>query len=142
MYVRLAANASFDRAVVVVVVAYAVAAVAGVLALAIATGSAGSSDAWTVSHVGSGLSTLVGAALVARGVVALRNSRAAAYHWFLRGLLVWILVTQVFVFYASQLAGLGGLVVDLAAYASLRVALRSETRAGGIAPAARATRTT
>ena len=34
----------------------------------------------------------------------------------MRGLLVWILVTQVFVFYSSQLAGLGGLVIDLVAY--------------------------
>ncbi len=129
-YVRLAANASFDRAVVVVVVAYAVAAVVGVLALAVATGSAGSSDAWTVSHLGSALSTLVGAGLVARGVLALPGSRAGAYRWFLRGLLVWILVTQVFVFYSSQLAGLGGLTIDLVAYASLRMALRSEIRAG------------
>jgi hypothetical protein len=136
-YLRLAANAWFDRTLIVVVVAYAVAAVAGVLALAIATGSAGSSDAWTVSRVGSGLSTLVGAGLVARGVLALPDSRAAGYHWFLRGLLVWILVTQVFVFYALQLAGLGGLVVDLVAYASLRMALRSETRTGGTARAAR-----
>jgi hypothetical protein len=63
---------------------------------------------------------------VGRGVVALPRSRAGAYHWFLHGLLAWILVTQVFVFYSSQLAGLGGLAVDLVAYASLRLALASE----------------
>jgi uncharacterized membrane protein len=54
----------------------------------------------------------------------------------MRGLLVWILVTQVFIFYSSQLAGLGGLAVDLVAYGSLRFALAHELadaaeRAGG-----------
>jgi hypothetical protein len=84
-----------------------------------------------VSRAGESLSTLAGAALVARGALALPGSRAGAYHWFLRGLLVWILVTQVFVFYGSQLAGLGGLAVDLVAYGSLRLALASEVAAGG-----------
>jgi hypothetical protein len=54
----------------------------------------------------------------------------AAYHWFMRGLLVWILVTQVFVFDNSQLAGLGGLAVDLVAYGSLRFAVAREAVAG------------
>jgi hypothetical protein len=44
----------------------------------------------------------------------------------MRGILVWILVTQVFVFYRSELAGLGGLVIDLVAYASLRFAIAQE----------------
>jgi hypothetical protein len=48
----------------------------------------------------------------------------------MRGLLVWILVTQVFVFYSSQLAGLGGLAVDLVAYGSLRFAVTREMVAG------------
>ena len=76
-----------------------------------------------VAQVGA---TLVGAALVARGVLALRGSRLNAYHWFVRGLLVWILITQVFVFYSSQLGGLGGLAVDLVAYGSLRYAIGRE----------------
>jgi hypothetical protein len=130
-YERLTANAWFDRALVVAVIAYTVAAVAGVLALAFTTGSGSSADTWTVSHLGESLSTLAGAALVGRGVLALPRSRAGAYRWFLHGLLVWILVTQVFVFYTSQLAGLGGLAVDLVAYASLRLALASEAAAGG-----------
>lgn len=130
-YERLAANAWFDRALVVAVVAYTVAAVFGVLALALTLGPASAPVTWTVSRAGESLSTLAGAALVARGVLALPGSRAGAYHWFLRGLLVWILVTQVFVFYGSQLAGLGGLAVDLVAYGSLRLALTSEVAAGG-----------
>jgi len=68
-------------------------------------------------------------ALILRGVVSLRTSRIEAYHWFMRGLLVWILVSQVFVFYSSQLAGLGGLAIDLAAYGTLRFAIRHEGEA-------------
>ena len=83
-----------------------------------------------VATIAQVASTIAGAALVGRGVLSLRSSRTAAYHWFMRGLLVWILVTQVFVFYSSQLAGLGGLVVDLVAYGSLRFALTRETVAG------------
>jgi len=74
-------------------------------------------------------STILGAALVGVGVLRLPSSRLAAYHWFMRGLLVWILMTQVFVFYSSQLAGLGGLAVDLVAYGSLRFALDREITA-------------
>ena len=59
-------------------------------------------------------------------MLSLPGSRAIAYHGFMRGLLVWILVTQVFVFYSSQLAGLGGLAVDLVAYGSLRFAIGRE----------------
>ena len=73
------------------------------------------------------VSTLAGAALIARGVLALPTSHIDAYRWFLRGVLVWILITQVFVFYDSQLAGLGGLAFDLAVYGVLRYAIRRET---------------
>ena len=76
------------------------------------------------------VSALAGAALVARGVVALPGSQAAAYRWFIRGVLVWLLLTQVFAFYSSQLLGLGGLAVNLAAYITLRYALGHEIERG------------
>jgi hypothetical protein len=63
-----------------------------------------------------------------------------AYRWFMRGLLVWLLITQVFVFYSSQLAGTGGLVVDLIAYGSLRFALTREGASGQPITPAGATR--
>lgn len=128
-YERLAANAWFDTALVAAVVAYTGAAVGGVLVLALATWSTSGTDAWTVSHVGAALATLTGAALVLRGVVSLPHDRPAAYRWLIRGLLVWILVAQVFVFYTSQLAGLGELAIDLVAYGSLRLALAREALA-------------
>jgi hypothetical protein len=79
-----------------------------------------------VATLGQVISTLAGAALIARGVIAMPRSHIEAYRWFIRGVLVWILITQVFVFYDSQLAGLGGLAFDLAAYGVLRYAIRRE----------------
>jgi hypothetical protein len=61
------------------------------------------------------------------GIVALRKSRVAAFVWFQRSMLVNIFVTQVFVFYDSQLGALGGLTLHLAIYAALRYALWRET---------------
>ncbi len=121
-YRRLVANDWFERAVVVFVVLYALAAVVGVLAVTFAVGERETS----IVVVAQAVSTGIGVALILRGVVSLRTSRIEAYHWFMRGLLVWILVSQVFVFYSSQLAGLGGLAFDLAAYGTLRFAIRQE----------------
>ena len=128
-YEELMANPWAERALTLGVVGYATLAVVGVALIATTTAGAASdtSTAATIAQLGS---TIAGAALVGRGVISLRSSRAAAYHWFMRGLLVWILITQVFVFYSSQLAGLGGLIVDLVAYGSLRFAVTREIVAG------------
>jgi hypothetical protein len=128
-YEALMANPWAERAVTVGVIAYATLAVVGVLTVSLASEGKASdtSTAATVAQLGS---TLVGAVFVARGVIALPRSRVDAYRWFMRGILVWILITQVFVFYSSQLAGLGGLVADLVAYGSLRFAIVRELMAG------------
>ena len=73
---------------------------------------------------------MVGGLLILRGVASLPGSRASAYVWFTRGLLVWMLISQVFVFYSSQLAGLVGLALDLLAYGALRFALSHEGAPG------------
>jgi hypothetical protein len=128
VYIRVMALPWADEALIVIVIGYAVLAVASVAFIASlppandTTGLAGAFAA----QVGS---TLAGAVLVALGVLSLRRSRISAYHWFQRGLLVWILVTQVFVFYTSQFGGLAGLAVDLVAYGSLRYAIRLERAA-------------
>jgi hypothetical protein len=109
-----------ERVLTIVVIVYAVAAVIGVGAIVMA---AGSIDASATAQLGS---TLVGAALVLIGAIQVPLSRVAAFRWMLRGLLVWVLVTQVFVFYSSQLAGLGGLALDLVAYGLVRYALARE----------------
>jgi hypothetical protein len=126
-----------ERALVVGVIAYTVVAVLGVVLIAITTPAGVASDTSTVAPIAQVGSTIVGAGFVGLGVASLPTSRIAAYHWFMRGLLIWILITQMFVFYSSQLAGLGGLAVDLVAYGSLRFALTHEIVGGrGPRPAA------
>jgi len=84
------------------------------------------SQSLSVAALGQVSSTIAGAVLIARGVLGLPTSRTEAYRWFVRGVLVWLLITQVFIFYESQLAGLGGLAFDVGAYAMLLYALRRE----------------
>jgi len=129
-YEEFMANPWAERALSVGVVVYAAVAVVGVTLVATAASASGPAETSTVATIGQVASTIAGAALVGRGVLSLGRSRSTAYHWFMRGLLVWILVTQVFVFYSSQLAGLGGLILDLVAYGSLRFALTREIVSG------------
>ncbi len=125
-YRSLMAHNWAETALIVGVIAYTMFAVAGVLLVATAAPAPGTAESSAVASVAQLVSTIAGAVLVGRGILLLRASHADAYRWFMRGLLVWILVTQVFVFYSSQLAGLSGLAVDLVAYGSLRFALARE----------------
>lgn len=123
-YRTVVANRWYERAVVGVVIGYAVLAVIGLFSVSVAFGGAG------IATLAQQISSLVGAALIVIGLVRLPVSRAAAYVWFTRGLLVWMLISQVFVFYSSQWAGLVGLTIDLMAYGALRFALSHEGAAG------------
>lgn len=136
-YETVMAHPLAERALTVAVVGYAALAVVGVGLVVARMGSAAAAGPATGVMVAQVTSTVVGAALVGRGVLSLPSSRYVAFHWFMRGILVWILVTQVFVFYGSQLAGLGGLAVDLAAYGGLRFAIGREV-VGGRDPSAAA----
>ena len=134
LYETAVSNPLFERALVAIVLVDAVGAVVTTVGLVLAAGSATSSEPGTVSAIGQAASALVGAGLVARGVVELPVSRVEAYRWFRRGVLVWILVTQVFVFYISQLAGIAGLAVNVVAYAVLTYMIGQEiarAEAGG-----------
>jgi hypothetical protein len=127
LYDAAVANPWFERGLVAVVAIYAVAAI-GSMVVVLASGTAA---AWTTApDIAQTGSTVAGALLVVRGVVELPRSRPRAYRWFLRGVLVWLLVTQVFVFYQSQLAGLGGFAADLAAYVVLRYMIGREVANG------------
>jgi len=125
-YRAVMANPWSERALVVGVIAYTAFAVIGVLVVTTEAPAPGAPETSAVATAAQLVSTLAGAVLVARGILSLHASHADAYRWLMRGLLVWILITQVFVFYSSQLAGLGGLAVDLVAYGSLRFALARE----------------
>ena len=126
-YAAIMAKPWAEPAITLGVILYAASAVVGVVLVAASTPAGGTGDPTSFATVAQVVSTIAGAALVGVGVVRLPSSRIAAFHWFMRGLLVWILLTQMFVFYSSQLAGLGGLAVDLIAYGSLRYALIQET---------------
>jgi hypothetical protein len=71
-------------------------------------------------------SSSVSVALTVIGIVRLRRSRLEAYHWFLRGVLVSIFVTQIFTFLASELAALWGFTLDILVYAALKLMIEQE----------------
>ena len=72
------------------------------------------------------ISSLVSGALIVIGAIRLRRSRIDALRWFERGLLVEILVTQVFIFQQHQLGGLIGLVLTIVVWLLVRSAMRAE----------------
>jgi hypothetical protein len=79
------------------------------------------------------ISALVSGAFYITGAVMLRRSRLDAYIWFDRGLLVGILVTQVFTFQQEQLTGVVGLVFVIALWVMVRSAIRVERERESIA---------
>jgi hypothetical protein len=85
------------------------------------------------------LSSLVAGTLIVVGAIRLPRSRVDALRWFDRGLLVEILVTQVFVFEQRQLAGLIGLVWTIAVWLLVRSAMRAERERASLAAAELAT---
>jgi uncharacterized membrane protein len=125
-YERVMALPNADTVLIVGMFVYACLAIVGVVAVIVLQPEGGSTETFAAARIAQVGSTLVGAVLIGRGILALRTSRIDAYRWFLRGLLVWILITQVFVFYSSQLGGLAGLAVDLFAYWSLQYATGRE----------------
>jgi hypothetical protein len=72
------------------------------------------------------ISSLFAGALIVIGAIRLPRSRIDALRWFERGLLVEILVTQVFIFQQRQLQGLLGLVGAIVVWLLVRSALRAE----------------
>jgi hypothetical protein len=84
------------------------------------------------------ISSLVSGVFYITGAVVLRRSRLDAYRWFDRGLLVGILVTQVFTFQQEQLTGVIGLVFVIALWVMVRSAIRVERERESIALEAQA----
>ncbi len=123
-YHRISLDPRFARLLSAAVIVYTAAAVVSSMLVLVTARRQGAPLG--IAELGQIVSTLVGAALIGVGVAALPGSRVEAYRWFQRGILVWLLVTQVFIFYTSQFAGLGGLAIDLAAYVTLRYAIGHE----------------
>jgi hypothetical protein len=72
------------------------------------------------------VSTLAAGMLIVIGAVRLPRSRVSALGWFERGLLIEILVTQVFVFQQHQLGGLLGLTWTIVIWLLVRSAMKAE----------------
>jgi hypothetical protein len=72
------------------------------------------------------ISSGVSGALFVVGVVRLRHHRLSAYHWFERGILVQIFVTQVFEFAQEQLSAIFGLAFNLLLWIAIRSMIRAE----------------
>jgi len=75
--------------------------------------------AYTISSGVSGLLTVI-------GLSRIRADRLEAYRWFERGVLVQIFVTQVFEFASQELAGVTGLIANIALWLALRSMIRAE----------------
>jgi hypothetical protein len=73
-------------------------------------------------------SSLLSAGFVALGIIAIRRSRREGLRMFQRSILVSIFVTQVFMFYREQWAGLFLLTFNLLVLAALNFMIERETR--------------
>jgi hypothetical protein len=72
------------------------------------------------------ISSGISGAFFVVGVVRLRHHRLSAYHWFERGILVQIFVTQVFEFAQEQLSAIFGLAFNLLLWIAIRSMIRAE----------------
>jgi hypothetical protein len=120
-YTRFTARPSFARVVSGFLVFLAVASIITAVKLAYDHSQIRGVAEWAtvVSSLVSGLFYVIGA-------VRLRGSRLEAYIWFDRGLLVAILVTQVFQFQQEQLAGVVGLIITVGIWVMVRSAITAE----------------
>ncbi|HEX9043642.1 MAG TPA: hypothetical protein VF802_01330, partial [Candidatus Limnocylindrales bacterium] len=117
-YGRLSRRPAFGRVLAALMILDVAVTVLGTATLILALHE-GTTEAGAVATAGQAVSAIVGGLLVLRGLPDLAGARVEALRWFRRGVLAWILVTQVFAFYASQLAAVGGLAAHVATYAAL-----------------------
>ena len=130
LYSRVVLSRWFRPALVSVFLIFAFIQVA--MVLIIATLSMFESTAATLQLGFTDIATLCSSAvsgvLTLIGIVQLRRSRLAAYHWFVRSVLVSIFVTQIFTFLASELTALWGFAVDILIYTALKIMIEQEIR--------------
>jgi hypothetical protein len=123
-YLRLVGTQWFAPALRIAFIVVAIAQIVTILALLVGK-SDGSPPDRHIPMVEQSASA-IGSAFIVMGVLRLRRSRLSAYRWFMRSTLVSILVTQVFMFYYSELAALGGLLGHVLIYFALRVLILRE----------------
>lgn len=127
LYRRLVLRRRFPIVLVALVGLYAASRLSLALALQFDdTGVDGDASNSRGAHFVEVLAGAATALLCAVGLAMLPRSRLVAYRFFLRAVLVSMLVGQVFVFYHDQFAALSGLAVDLLLYAALRYVIGRE----------------
>ena len=120
-YRELTARPAFARTVSILFVLLAIASLVSVVTLALDHSQIEGFSEWASVVSGS-----IAGVFVVIGAVRLHRSRVDGYVWFERGMLLDILVTQVFVFDQRQLAGVTKLVVTIILWLLVRSALRAE----------------
>jgi hypothetical protein len=120
-YRRLTERPGFAKTVSILLVLMAVGSVVGVVSVAFDHSAIRGFSEWASVISGS-----VAGVLIVIGAVRLHRSRVEGYVWFERGLLVDILITQIFVFAQEQLAGVSDLVITILLWLVVRSALRAE----------------
>jgi hypothetical protein len=136
-YYRLIRSHRFATVVLIGLIAYALLTlVLLVMALLLAargqrTIIGGLDGTLTVAEGGAVASAVLSAVLIAIGAALMPRSRASAYRWFRSGILVALLLEQVFLFYLFQLDAMLGLVLNLVALATVNYAIAAETAEGG-----------
>ena len=127
-YNRLADRRSFHRAVVLIFAGNAAATLLAAGSVLVAAGPAAflAADNRSFATAGHLLASIVTTAMTIVGVARLASSHLAAYRWFKRSILVSIFLGQVFLFFQSQFAALGGLMVNLVLLSGLNTMLRAE----------------
>jgi hypothetical protein len=120
-YHTLTEKPGFARFVSVLMVIVALLKVATVVLLALDHSAIRGFSEWA-----SVVSSMVAGVLIVIGALRLHHSRVEGYVWFERGLLVEILVTQVFLFAQEQLAGIADLAITIVLWLMVRSALRAE----------------
>lgn len=114
----------FSSALIILFVVTAV----GQLLIAAVIGLGNPSTELALPAIPTAASAFTGVCFV-MGALRLPTSRLRAYRWFRRGLLISILVTQVYLFYYSQLAALSGLAANMLLYLALRYMILHEEAA-------------
>lgn len=126
-YVRMVRWSWFPRLIVAVFTIHAVATVVGLgLLIAADKGFSLQNPGISFAEAGSTLSSAVSDFLVLVGVIRLRSSRLAAFHWFKRAILVSIFLAQFFSFYRQEVVAVLWLLGDLFLLASLDYLIHAE----------------
>jgi uncharacterized membrane protein YozB (DUF420 family) len=123
-YLRLVSKRWFAPVLSAAFIAVAIAQIVTIIALV--TGKSGGAPPERHIPMLEQAASAVSTAFIILGVLRLRRSRLSAYRWFQRSTLVSILVTQIFMFYYSELAALGGLLGHVLVYFALRLLISRE----------------